>query len=232
MSFLPSDILRSIRRPIDRYRAINKLKAFHQKPRTLDEIVDAAMNFGGHGDYRVKTIQVRSEILGLAKRVAEIKPKNILEIGTARGGTLFIWSQLASKRVVSCDIAHMASRRALYEHFASPSSSCRCHLEIGDSHDPKFAASVEKLFEGEPVDFLFIDGDHTEVGVRKDFELYQHLVRPGGLIGFHDIVINQPTPDNQVFHFWKDLKKTAETEEFVEDYNQCGFGIGVVRKAA
>ncbi len=232
MKLLPTGILQNLRRPIDQYLAIRKLKAFHQQPRSLDEVVDAAMNFGGHGDFRVRTVQIRSEILSLAKRVAELKPRNILEIGTARGGTLFIWSQLATNRVVSCDIAHMAARRTLYEHFASPNSNCHCHLEIGNSHDPEFAASVEKLFNGEQVDFLFIDGDHTEVGVREDYELYQHLVRPGGLIGFHDIVINQPTPDNQVYHFWKYLKQNAETEEFVEDYNQCGFGIGVVKKAA
>ena len=40
---------------------------------------------------------------------------------------------------------------------------------------------------GEPLDLLFIDGDHSYDGVRADFELYGRLVRPGGLIALHDV---------------------------------------------
>ncbi len=229
MRLLSRETIRRLRAPVDRYLSFSKLKAFHRTEHTLDEIVDQAMNFGGHGYFRVTTTQVRSEILNLAKSVAALKPKNILEIGTARGGTLFIWSQLASKRVISCDINDLSRQRPLYEQFASPKSNCDCRLVIGNSHDPSFAASVEKMFDGEKVDFLFIDGDHTEVGVRQDYELYKHMVRPGGLIAFHDIVENQPLPENQVFEFWKHLRPTVEFEEFVDNKQQCGFGIGIVR---
>ena len=48
-------------------------------------------------------------------------------------------------------------------------------------------------------DFLFIDGDHTGVG--RDYEMYRDLVRPGGLIAFHDIVADQPVEGNQVHRF-------------------------------
>ena len=42
-------------------------------------------------------------------------------------------------------------------------------------------------FRGEKLDFLFIDGDHSYDGVKADFEMYAPMVRPGGLIAFHDI---------------------------------------------
>ena len=36
------------------------------------------------------------------------------------------------------------------------------------------------------VDLLFIDGGHTFDVVRKDIELYVPLVKPGGIVSFHD----------------------------------------------
>lgn len=38
----------------------------------------------------------------------------------------------------------------------------------------------------QPVDFLFIDGDHSEEGVRRDVEHYADKVRVGGFAAFHD----------------------------------------------
>lgn len=40
---------------------------------------------------------------------------------------------------------------------------------------------------GGGVDLLFIDGDHTYASVLTDWLLYSPLVRPGGLLAFHDV---------------------------------------------
>lgn len=40
----------------------------------------------------------------------------------------------------------------------------------------------------EPLDILYIDGDHSYEGVKADYELHAPKVRPGGLIFFHDPV--------------------------------------------
>ena len=37
-----------------------------------------------------------------------------------------------------------------------------------------------------PIDFLFIDGDHTEEGVIRDWSEWHRFVRPGGRVAFHD----------------------------------------------
>lgn len=37
-----------------------------------------------------------------------------------------------------------------------------------------------------PIDLLWIDGDHREEVVRRDFDLWSPRVVPGGLIAFHD----------------------------------------------
>lgn len=38
------------------------------------------------------------------------------------------------------------------------------------------------------LDFCYIDGAHTYEAVKKDIELYWNKVKPGGIIGGHDIV--------------------------------------------
>ena len=222
------DISRKIRAPFNRRSALNKLKNFHSQARTTSEIIDMAIDFKTKGLYRVDSVQNRDEILALADAVKAIQPKTILEIGTCNGGTLFIWSNLASGRVISCDLNESKVRGELYQHFTPTGSDCDVVSLAGDSHSDAFLKVVEARLEGEKVDFLFIDGDHTEEGVKKDYEMYSPLVRKGGLIAFHDIVEKQPTPMNQVFYFWEKLKPTVKYEEFVNDHKQTGFGIGLV----
>jgi len=43
-----------------------------------------------------------------------------------------------------------------------------------------------------PVDLVFIDGDHSEEGVRTDWEDWHGFVEPGGAVLFHDARESQP----------------------------------------
>lgn len=219
---------RRLRQPFNSLYAMRRLKEYHSKRRTLDEVVDWAMNFGGGGFMTVKTLQIPTEITQLARAVQAIQPKIILEIGTARGGTSLIWSYLASKRVISCDLNDLTLQRPLFTRFPPPDSECKVTLLTGNSHDAGFKSKVAKELNGEKVDFLFIDGDHTESGVEADYNDYKEFVRPGGLIAFHDIVEKQPFATNQVYHLWKRIKIGANAQEFVANPDQTGFGIGVI----
>jgi predicted O-methyltransferase YrrM len=95
---------------------------------------------------------------------------------------------------------------------------------------------VRAKLAGQPVDFLFIDGDHSYAGVKADFELYAPLVRKGGIIALHDIVADHRTRfgrdtgcyAGEVHQFWSELKSTHQVEELIDDPAQDGFGIGVV----
>jgi cephalosporin hydroxylase len=223
------ELSRTLRIPFSRFLAFRRLKQYHARPRSLEETVDWAMSFGRYGYLTIHTLQKRSEIVALAKAVAALKPKIVLEIGTARGGTLLIWSSLASERVVTCDLVHRDAQRALFKALPLPGSACQVELLTGNSHEPAFKQRVAQALNGEKVDFLFIDGDHTVEGVKADYNDYKEFVRRGGLIAFHDIVENQPLPDNEVYHFWKQVKQGKTTEEFVDHPQQCGFGIGIIR---
>jgi predicted O-methyltransferase YrrM len=68
-----------------------------------------------------------------------------------------------------------------------------------NSHESSTLDQVKRLFKGQQIDMLFIDGDHTYEGVKMDWEMYSQLVRPGGLVVFHDVAGNYE--DTQVKRF-------------------------------
>jgi predicted O-methyltransferase YrrM len=95
---------------------------------------------------------------------------------------------------------------------------------------------VRAALDGRALDVLFIDGDHSYEGVKRDWELYSPLVRAGGLIGLHDIQEDYATSrgtqtaaiSGEVPRFWRELREGHRTEELIADPGQDGYGIGVV----
>lgn len=221
-------LVRNLRQHLHARGARARLAALHANSRELERVVRASLDLGSKGDFKVRAQQIESEIQSLARVVAALEPRVVLEIGTARGGTLLIWAQLARDLVVTCDLRQPEHRRSLYARFPPPGSSCRIAALAGDSHSPAFRERVVEQLAGAPVDFLFIDGDHTLEGVTADYRDYAPLVRAGGLIAFHDIVDRQVEPSSRVGELWKELRRLGNVEEIVEDYGQIGCGIGLL----
>jgi cephalosporin hydroxylase len=205
-------------------------------PRSLDAALDYA-HTARPASFPIHPIQVRSELRDLLVLVKELEPRAVVEIGTARGGTLFLFTRVAASDavLVSVDLSsaedlrfaggNVRRRRPLFEAFALDRQ--RVHFLVGDSHAADVRARVERRLRGRPVDLLFIDGDHTAEGVRTDFELYRGLVRRGGIIVFHDIVDGVPEFVGGVPDFWRSIR-TSAAKEFVEHPGQGGYGIGVL----
>jgi predicted O-methyltransferase YrrM len=179
--------------------------------------------------------QIRSEYIRLATLVQERKPRVIVEIGTANGGTLVAWCALAHPRavVVSIDLpggihggGYAYWRSLIYHRFAQSGQSL--HLLRADSHLPSTREQLKRILPTEGIDFLFIDGDHTYDGVKADFEMYSPLVRPGGLVALHDICKHPPEMDCHVDKLWQEIQQKYKTSEIIENVDQGGFGIGVV----
>ncbi|HYA79183.1 MAG TPA: class I SAM-dependent methyltransferase [Candidatus Nitrosopolaris sp.] len=196
------------------------------------EVVDFSFNTPGRLIYPG---QVRSEILQLAELVRQRKPRGVVEIGTANGGTLSIWCALADPKavIISIDLpggihggGYPYWKTLVYRHFAQPEQSL--HLLRADSHQPGTRDNLKAILPLEGIDFLFIDGDHTYDGVKTDFELYSALVRPGGLVVLHDICAHPPEMDCHVDQFWSEIRSRYKTWEYIENPHSGGFGIGVV----
>jgi len=200
-------------------------------PDVTTSALDAAFNnFNGV----IRPLQNRSEIQQLLDQVKARKPKRILEIGTANGGTLFLFCQVAAADAVAISVdlpggwfggGYPAWKKLVYRDFVRPNQ--QLHLLRADSHSDETFARVKEILGDTKLDFMFIDGDHTYDGVKQDYLRYRELCAPDALIGFHDIVPNATDPDCEVPRFWNELR-SPQTAEFVDDWNQPGAGIGVI----
>jgi predicted O-methyltransferase YrrM len=166
----------------------------------------------------------------LAKR----KPRYILEIGTARGGTLFLFARVASSDalIMSIDLpggkfggGYPNWRVPLYKSFAIQNQ--KLNLIRENSHAYSTFKMVEKMLEGNKLDFLFIDGDHSYDGVKADFEMYSKLVNKNGMIAFHDIFPGLATSGGGVPIFWNEIKPNFKHLELGKNQKQAERGIGV-----
>jgi predicted O-methyltransferase YrrM len=198
---------------------------------------DAIMKFiWAVGNGVIAPGQEKSELSGLLNWMAKCpQPRAILEIGTARGGTLFCWCAMAAPdaTVISLDLpggihggGYPPWKIFFYRRFAQPKQ--KIHLLRGDSHSPKMLDEVKKSLPPGGLDFLFIDGDHTLEGVRRDYEMYSPLVKPGGTIVFHDVCVHRVEYNCHVDKFWNEIKQGREHWEFIENPAQGQYGIGVI----
>jgi predicted O-methyltransferase YrrM len=111
------------------------------------------------------------------------------------------------------------------------------HLIEADSHAGETRRQVLEIVGGKSLDFLFIDGDHSYAGVKKDFEDFASLVRPGGIVAFHDIIQDHAArfgaktvaDSGGVHQFWREVSPRYPHEEFIEAVAQDGCGIGILR---
>jgi predicted O-methyltransferase YrrM len=223
--------------------AAHRLRRAADRAGGAEEILDLAFGFEEFG-IGICPGQVRSELRELLDVLEREPPRRMLEIGTANGGSLFTFARTCAPdaRVISVDLHHgefgggyPAWKVPLYRAFARRGQ--RLHLVRGDSHAAATRDRVRELLAGEPLDFLFIDGDHTYDGVRADFDSYSPLVRPGGLVGFHDIAPprgDRPGEDRllvgDVPDYWRELTAgRADARELVEPTGGGCFGIGLLR---
>ncbi len=217
--------------PLKLYRYVRTYGelALGAKPKTVEAVVDYCV------DRPVLMAQVRSEILGLGEIIKAQAPVRSLEIGTNYGGTLLLLCSLSAPdaQIISIDLpsgrfggGYPKRKIPLFRQF--PKSGQQLHLIRGDSHLLATKARAERVLKNQPLDYLFLDGDHTYEGVRQDFEMYSPLVRSGGIIAFHDIAKHAPDSGCDVDKFWNEIKTHYRHQEFIENPKQGWAGIGIL----
>ena len=108
----------------------------------------------------------------------------------------------------------------LKEHYTWNGEGTECNLVYiqGNSQEQETIDKVKEALGDRKVDFVFIDGDHTQAGVTNDYVNYGKLVSRGGTIGFHDI--NDGTGVKQ---FWSTIPQPKH------EFNE-GIGVGFILK--
>lgn len=119
-----------------------------------------------------------NETCALASITSCLAPKNILEFGTARGGTTFQFFLNAPNAVIhTLDIeTPKLENLAIRKAFADP----RVRVVTANSCTFDFRSM------GTNFNLIFIDGGHDEETVRSDSLKALEVLAPGGVILWHD----------------------------------------------
>lgn len=195
-------------------------------------------------------IQNPVELHRFLEEVQARRPRLIVEIGTASGGTFYCLSQVAPEdaTLISIDLPDGPYgrgpgdlERQLFRTFKRPRQ--QLHFIADRSFHYSTREDLRALLGGRLIDLLFIDGDHSYGGVKSDFSMYSELVSPGGVVALHDIKLYPETWGRgfDVGYFWDELRARGEAViEFVDPVGHVGwnshdgqslpaFGIGLVK---
>jgi predicted O-methyltransferase YrrM len=56
-----------------------------------------------------------------------------------------------------------------------------------------------------PVDFIFVDGDHSRPGIERDWTIWSRFVQPGGVVLLHDSRPIEGRPVHESVHYTNDV---------------------------
>jgi predicted O-methyltransferase YrrM len=198
----------------------------------INRIAEAAIDSKG-------ATQKIVEFVSLLRLLKRRKLKTIVEIGTAQGGTLYTWCKIATSDalIISIDLPGGPFGGG---YTLNDIKKFRKHRRINqklyflrkDSHKQETKNKLLEILDGRKIDFLFIDGDHSYRGVKKDFQQYSPLVKQRGLIVLHDILRHPKVPECKVDKFWNEMKRKYKYVEFTDREDDRGWGqwggIGVI----
>jgi predicted O-methyltransferase YrrM len=140
-------------------------------------------------NHGVASLQIDEAAL-LYRLSRDVRAGPIAEIGRFKGGSTVVFAVALPEgaELWSYDL-HVALRpdlsgeqldRELDDALRRLGVRHKVHLLVGDSR------TVEP--PPEPLELLFVDGDHSYEGARADFRRWGELVQPGGHLLFHDAV--------------------------------------------
>ncbi|MHA2218588.1 MAG: class I SAM-dependent methyltransferase [Candidatus Hodarchaeales archaeon] len=186
---------------------------------------------GGRYEGGIRLQQVPDEIASCVYAIMNAKRSinefnNFLEIGSASGGNAYLFNHFFGfdNVIIIDDNRHKSHifrkdilKRINYAEF------------IGDSHSGLAYNFIQNL--GMHFDVIFIDGDHSYEGVKKDTEMYLPFVKYEGFIVYHDTVASPGV--HKYFEELKDLVRFADLYDLVfmnefisKTHNKpCGIGL-------
>lgn len=188
---------------LERYTFYNQETANRRVKELLDIRPDFETLWAEH-----KPAQGHTEYKMFLEFIKDKLPQNptVLEIGLRKANQRFFYKGLFNADYKGIDIREFKGPDFIY----------------GDSGSPETLAKVKAWLNGRKIDLLFIDGDHTYEGVKKDYALYSALVN---IVVLHDINTNNKN-NIGVVKFWNEIKGNKVEFKISEgDYHADGIGV-------
>lgn len=204
----------------------------------FDKIAQSAL------DAPFRAQQKRTELAQLLELLSHLPPREIMEIGVLKGGTIKAWTLVAADdaTIIGIDLPGGAygggfNEAEMVEIRKLAQKQQQINLFAVDSHADSTYEEIVRPYSDKVggLDFLFIDGDHTYQGAKVDFDKYSPLVKAGGIIALHDVVKHTKYPEVEVYKLWDEIKAAYpayKIKEFIDldyptDHGHWG-GIGVI----
>ena len=169
-----------------------------------------------------------------------LKPRQVLEIGSLYGGTLWHWIRNSERgtQIISLDkiadnefhkLEDVIEARRLWDKWANL-QSVQLQKITGNSNDYEVREWVKM---SSPFDFIFVDGGHDMQTITNDWNLYYPMVRDGGIMAFHDVAADDENPHHiEVGTWWRQGREIGLFGDDVTEIIRTPgkWGIGVIRK--
>ena len=135
------------------------------------------------------------ELSIISNQIKLIEDRKVyVEIGSRYGGSLLHFGRLMPKnsKLIAIDLpngpwGHVNSEISFKQvSDVLQTEGYNVNLILNDSKHKQTEDTLVSLLNGELIDILFIDGDHSLYGVSSDIHIYTKYVKQGGIVVFHD----------------------------------------------
>jgi predicted O-methyltransferase YrrM len=130
-----------------------------------------------------------TELAIVVRLVKEFEPRVAIEFGTNLGNTAraILDATPSLETYIGIDLPDGCRPRLRGQHHEIP-----LYPGLNAAADPRFKLLLRdsmtlEAHDLEPIDAAFIDGDHSALAVEHDSRLAAELLRPGGIIIWHDV---------------------------------------------
>ena len=171
------------------------------KPNLYELIVEYDKLFG---EKTGGILQALDELEQLVAEIGDRKFYSMAEIGSYRGGTLWIYSQLFGNHGCKFTVVDIKINPVLFD--IKEKIQSRKNIRIDLIECPSNKAKIPEI------DFLHIDADHRYHMVKADYERFSPKVVPGGIILLHDTLLDEGPGDHKsgCIRYRKELEANGE----------------------
>lgn len=141
--------------------------------------------------------QYYDEIAGVKVVLGKDKFKNFVEIGSAYGGSLWLYANMFCEK---------GAKVTVIDPRLTPMLLLVVNTLKDKGYDVQYIQNNSNLCEGKigQIDLLHIDGDHSYEGVSSDFNLYYPKLKSNGYALLHDTISDKA--DIGITKFRKELE--------------------------